>query len=373
MAGLLTFADFLKGTKTHKITSATDILNEAVKQSYLLTLMIRGAMGAKVEMLQGGSKLKDSIQLKGTGSFRFYSPHGTHTPADVDILTDIETQWRFCVVSYAFADEVMDLNDESAMEDVWVRQKKKYEQGAMTDMYNGMEEALLAVPVYATMESGTGEDPPFYSLSAFINEATNGVWPGWTNVETVNPSTESRWRPQQVSYDSLNPTDETSGIIAGFDVLWAQMGFYPPEAGTQWFQAEDRGKLHFLTHLRGQVLYKRCLRASNDSLITPQDPAYNSPCYSGRPVHQITQLATSALEITTQTTATGSAWPATKPRYIGLNTEFLYPIWHKGRFMEPVGPKDISDQPFSQAMYRRTWGNLFCRSRQRQGILYPAA
>jgi hypothetical protein len=43
-------------------------------------------------------------------------------------------------------------------------------------------------------------------------------------------------------------------------------------------------------------------------------------------------------------------------------------------FMEEVGPAArLDNQPFSWAVYKNTYYNLFCRSRRRQGMVAPTA
>lgn len=370
MPALASYSDFLLATKVAKITSLQEILNEAVKNTYLLAEMLRGR--GEEEIMQAGQSIKDSIQLNAAGTFEFYSPNAEFSPTDDDVLTDIGVGWRFAKTHYGFSDETIALN-RGTSEDVFVDLKAKYEQSQRTDMMNGMEDSLWAVPVTGTMESGTGDAPPAYSIPAFVNEATNGVWPGWTTVETVNPSTESRWRPQQVSYDATNIASEENGILAAFDDMFLRVKFESPEEGSQYFENDRLRKMKIITSRDGHKKYKRLLRGGNDQFVSPQDPAYNSPTYAGIPLKYIAALDTAALEITSQTTASGSAYPVGRPRYFWLNFQYLFPVYHTQGYMEQVGPIPGGiTQPFSHAVYHRTWYNMFCRSRQRQGIVFPA-
>lgn len=370
MPGLTTFADFIKATKVHKLTSPTTILNEAVNNTYGIRDMLRGR--GSDEIVKGGQSIKDTIQLSENGTFQFYTPNAEFNPSDLDNLVDIDVDWRFGVSYYGFNDETVDLNSGAA-EDIFVNLKRAKEQAAKTDMYNGMENALWAVPDMATMETGTGTEPPAYSIPAFVNEGTTGLFPGFTTVMGQNPATEERWRPQQVTYDSTNVASESSGVLAAFDDMWLRVKFESPDPG-EYFEDDRLSKMKIITNRDGMKIYKRLLRAGNDQFVSPQDPAYQSPVYAGIPLKYISKLDTQALEITGGTTATGSAYPSGKPRYFWLNYQYLFPIFHSTRYMEMVGPiAGGITQPFSHAVYYRTWYNIFCRSRQRHGIVYPAA
>lgn len=365
---LPSYADFLKATKVHKITGRDDILNDATLNTYLLKEMLRG-MGEE-EIIQTGQSVKDTIQLSEAGTFEFYSPNPEFNPTDDDVLTDISVGWRFSKVHYGFSDETIRLN-QGTTEDVFVNLKHKYEQSAKTDMMNGTERAFMAVPVTATMETGTGDSPPFYSIPAFVNENTNGLWPGWTTIEGVAPATEERWRCQQVGYDSTSITNEDNGILAAFDDIFLRVQFESPDNSEEYWENDRLRAMKILTNRDGIKKYKRVLRGGNENFISPQDPAYNSPVYAGIPLKYIATLDTALLEISAGA-ATGAAWPLGKPRYQFVNFKYLFPIYHAEGYMEMVGPVPGGiTMPFSHAVYYRNWMQLFCRSRQRQGIVYP--
>lgn len=373
MPSLASYSDFLKATKVAKITGREEILNDAVLNTYLLAEMLRGK--GEEEIIQTGQSVKDTIQLTEAGTFEFYSPNPEFSPTDDDVLTDITAGWRFSKVHYGFADETIRLN-QGTSEDVFVNLKYKYEQQCRTDMVNGTERALWAVPVANSMEGANPsvDSPPFPSIPVFINEGTNGLWPGWTTIQGVAPATEERWRPQQSTYDSANISSEDDGILAAFDEMWLKVLFESPESDSQYFEDDRLRMMKILTNRSGQKKYKRLLRSGNDEFISPQDPAYNNPKYAGIPVKYIATLDTAKLEITGGTTATGAAYPASKPRYRFCNFRYLFPIYHAEGYMEMVGPVPGGiTQPFSHAVYYRNWMTLFCRSLQRQGIVYPAA
>lgn len=365
MPALTTYTDFLLATKTHKITGANDILNDAVKQTYLLSEMLKGRDHA--EIVRTGSRIKDTIKLTDSGSFEFYVPNATFTPQDRDTLTDVTIDWRFAVVNHGFADETISLNEGNS-EDIFVNLKKKMNMDCKTDMMNGMEDALFDVPDAATMENGMGAMPPANSIMSFISEdTTNFHPPGYTTIMGVDPANEEGWRPQVTNFDSANPGDDAQGLFAAFDEMFLDVRFESPDSNSEYFENDRLRKMKILTNKDGHTLYKRLLRAGNDSFQDRQDPEYNNPRYAGIPVKYITALNTRNLDF-----ANGTPWATGQPRFIWLNLMYLFPIFHTRGYMQQVGPiAGGINQPFAHAVYYRNWYNLFCRSRKRQGIVAP--
>lgn len=371
MPAISTFTDFLLATKTTRITGKREILNDAVKNVYLIGEMIRSR--DETEMIRTGSRIKDDIRLTPAGSFGFYNPNAEFNPQDRDTLTTISLDWRYAKTDYGYNDETITLN-EGNPEDVFVDLKHKYRMDAATDMMDGLEDALFAVPDQDLMESGAGDEPPAYSIPAFVTENGLTFNAAWTStVMGADPDLLDRWRNQFVTYDSLDPFNSTEGIIAAFDEMFLEVKFESPEGDSNEYFENDRLRMmKIITNKDGQNLYRQALRAANDSYMgagNPSDPSYNRPMYSGIPVKYVSTLDTALLD-----PATGAAYPAGKPRYFWLNCMYLFPIFHSLGYMEQVGPVPGGiRQPFSSAVYFRTWYNLFCRSRQRQGIVIPAS
>lgn len=367
MPAIVTFSDFLLATDEKVITPSGKILNEAVKNTYLLREATRGRDDS--EVFQGGSKLTDRIMLDDNGSFAFYQPNDEFNPTTVQVLTKISVNWRFAKSDYSFTDEEILLN-EGGDEVVYKRLKRSYEQSAHTAMFNGMEDAIWAFPSATSMEADAGKTA--YSIPAFIDEiGTDHHWPGFTTIMTVDPATESRWRNKIARYNSAAPLDGTNGIVPGMDRLFLQVQFVSPDTASDYFENDTLARMKILTNLTGQTLYKQALRALNDRLVSPQDPAYNSPVYSGIPVKYISTLDTALLDQEAAST-TPAAWAATEPRFYFINFNYLFPCYHSKRYMTTVGPiPGGPKQPFSHVVYKNTYYNWFLQSRQRQGILTP--
>jgi len=370
MPSLVTFSDFLFATNEKVITPSGEILNDAVKNTYILKTALRGL--GDDEILQGGSKLTDRIMLEDNGSFQFYEPNQEFNPTSVQVLTKISVNWRFAKSDYSFADEEILLN-EGGDEVVFKKLKKSYEQSSYTSMFNGMEDACWAFPSASSMEADAGKVA--YSIPAFIDElgaSSNYRWPGFTTIMTVDPTAESRWRNQISRYNSLTPYDQDDGIIGAFDDQWLRVMFESPETASEYFENDRLNKMKILTNRNGVTMYKKALRALNDRTVAPQDPAYNEPVYSGVPVRYISTLDTALLDQTVAST-TPAVWADGSPRYYFVNFNYLHPIYHTKRYMKTIGPiPGGPKQPFSHVVYKNTYYNWFLRSRQRQGIVTPA-
>lgn len=370
MPALVSFTDFLKSTDEKIITPTTDILNDAVKNNYLLKEMLRGQGDDMV--VSAGSRLSDRIMLEDNGSFAFYQPNDVFSPSATNVLTSISIEWRFARSFYTYTDEEIMLNEGDQLVQ-YKRHKKVLEQAAHTSMFNGMEDALFAYPNANSMESAGQSGKVAYSIAAFIDEiGTDHHWPGFTTIMTVDPATEPRWRNQIATYDPAAPHDEDDGIVAGMDKLWEDVRFESPDTASEYFENDALRRLKILTNTEGRLLYKRSLRILNDRTVSPQDAAYNDPTYSGVPVRKISVLDTALLDQASAASGTPRVWQPGNPRYYFLNCNYIFPIFHRTAYMQTVGPIHGGiGQPFTHVVYKKNAYNLFMRSRQRQGILTP--
>lgn len=366
MPSLTTFADFVIATDQKVITPTDDILNEAVKNTYILKSAQRGR--GDDELMQGGSSLVDMIQLSDNGSFQFYEPYQELNPTAVDTLTKVSINWRFAEAHYVWSEEEIQLN-EGDQEATYKKLLKSKKQACHTSMFNGMEDACWAFPSATSMEAASGKVA--YSIPAFIDEiGTDYHWPGFTTIMGVDPELEDRWRNQISRYNSADPFDAENGIIPAFDDQWLKVKFESPEQASDYFANDTLNKMKIVSNRDGVKKYKQALRMLNDRTVSAQDPAYNSPVYSGVPVQYVSTLDTALLDQEAAST-TPAAWAAGAPRYMFLNFSFMYPIYHTNRYMVSTDPMNDVKQPWSYVVYKNTYYNWFCRSRQRQGIVTP--
>lgn len=368
MPAIPTYTDFLLATKSHRISPTRKIINDAVKNTYFIKSMVRGTPDAK--LIRGGQKIQDDIQLSSTGTFRFYNPNATFNPVDADVIRHVELGWRFAMTNYSYNDETVTLNGQADPIDQYIDYKMSKEQSAQTDMWNGMEDAIWAVPNYSTMEAGGGDEPPFYSVPVFVNEYANTVPVGWTgsSIMTLDASIETRWQNQRETYNSSIPTDGASGLLAAFDNMWEDVDFESPEDSSQYFENDNLNKMKIVTNKFGAVMFKRLQRAGNDRWTAPTEANPGQVYYNGIPIKKASTLDTAALDLNN-----GTAWAQTQPRFYFLNLMYLFMTFQSQNYMAPLPLKDGGIvQPLSHTQYFKTWGNLFCQSRRRQGIVYPA-
>ena len=107
-SALSTFNDFMTATDSAVLTSADSIVNEAVRQNYLLRRFLKGR--GPQEILQGGKTIKDQIMLEEDSTFEYYQPHAPFTWENPQVLSEWEINWRFCVDHMSWTDHELELN-----------------------------------------------------------------------------------------------------------------------------------------------------------------------------------------------------------------------------------------------------------------------
>lgn len=388
MAGtpLANFTDFMKVTGPSYLTSAEDVLNEAAQNTYVLDQFIGGR--DKSEMIQGGSKIKDVIMTDEASTYDHYEPNATFTWQNPQTAVEIEAPWRFSIDHMSWTDQEIELNvpdglTKEAQKVVYKRLKKLKEQRMWTSMINGIENDLWAdaANLQGRMESSpaTGGVGLPYSIPAFINEKTYGIPTGWTTVMTVNPTTESRWRPQLSQYDYADPNDNdggNNGIINGFEDMAGKLLWVAPKikqaANANFEKTADPCRRFIACSRQGSDAYRRALRANNDSTPSKQDAAYLSPMFGGIPLMQISKLETATIYDGASSTRVSELSASTPGwRYYFLDGKYLKPVIHSRRFFYKKPPASHPNQPYTTVQPTDCWWNLWCHSRQRLGLVAP--
>ena len=406
-----TFTTFMNITGPSFLTGPQDIVNEAVKQTYILGRFLRGSDMSRV--LQGGSDIRDSVMFDEQSSASFYAPNATFTETNPQVITNWKAYWRFYKDSMVWTDQELELQIPEGVgtptrHQIYKRIKYQKEQRLWTSMLNGMEDNLWAVPVAADMEAETGLDA--YSIPAFLNEFQNSLFysgwtptgaTAWTVKQTVNPAIENRWR--MGGYDenangfrgtqvtstntlynsaSLTASGGNRNILQAFDQAWMYTKFIPPPTKQEYFENAALNKQFIACSFRGQGIYVDMLRTSQDAFVTSsrQDPAYVNPSYAGVDVVRIHALNDALLYgAETATDALVSELPgagvgeASGPRYYFINGNYICPTFHAKRYMVKHPAMRHRDQPFTTVQYVDTWYNLNCRSMQRHTIVAPSA
>ena len=378
MAGsaLSTFNDFMKVTGPRYLSSAEDVINEAVENTYVLSRFLRGRGMDKV--IQGGKTINDVVMFDDDSTYDHYQPNETFSWTNPQVLTTLEINWRFSIDHMAWTDQEIELNvgdglSYDAQKVVYKKLKRTKEMRLWTSLLNGMEADLWkpAASQQTEMEDSTGKLP--YSIPSFISEdTTNYHDTGWTTIQGVNPATESKWRNQVSTYDYDDPDDsdgDNDGLIDAFDEMWLTCRFIPPATKQEYFDKPNLNRQFIAASRSGINLYKRMLRDANDTLVSKQDPAYNNPQYSGIDIIYVSTLDTATIfGGATEADATTAG-----NRFWWINGNYLTPVFHARRYMEKHDPMRHPNQPFTWVQPVDTWWNLFCNSRQRHGIIAPGA
>ena len=391
MAGtaLANFNDFMAATGPRYLSSAEDVINEAVKNTYVLSRFLKGRGTDKV--IQGGKTINDVVLMDESSTYNHYQPNDTFSWQNPQVVDTLEIDWKFSVDHMSWTDQEIELNvgeglSRDAQKVVYKKLKRIKEMRLWTSMLNGMEDDLWKAPNEAGMETNTGKLP--YSIPTFIQERDGALPDGFSGTDLQGlgvVATGSNYYNQVSTYDANDPdgiigggTGSSDSLIAAFDEMFLKCQFIPPATKQEYFENDNLSRQMIFASRAGVNQYKRALRASNDSLISAQDPAYNNPQYSGIDVIYIGALDTAAIYPNTSGAAAtfhaedSATAEFTGSRYFWINANYMTPIYHARRYFEKHDPMRHPNQPFTSVQPVDCWWNLFCNSRKRQGIVRPA-
>ena len=393
MAGtaLANFNDFMAATGPRYLTSAEDVINEAVKNTYVLSRFLKGRGTDKV--IQGGKTINDVVLMDESSTYDHYQPNDTFSWTNPQVVDTLEIDWKFSVDHMSWTDQEIELNvgeglSRDAQKVVYKKLKRIKEMRLWTSMLNGMEDDLWKAPNEAGMETNTGKLP--YSIPTFIQEEDGGLPAGFTGTDLQGlgvAATGANYQNQVSTYDANDPdgiigggTGSSDSLIAAFDEMFLKCQFIPPATKQEYFENDNLSRQLIFASRAGVHQYKRALRASNDSLISAQDPAYNNPQYSGIDVIYVSALDTAAIYSNNYGSGSHTGFHAedsasaayTGSRYWWVNANYMTPIYHSRRYFEKHDPMRHPNQPFTSVQPVDCWWNVFCNSRKRQGIVRPA-
>jgi len=422
MAGtpISVFNDFMDATGPTYLSSAEEVINEAVKNTYAFSRLLKEKGTERT--VQGGTEIRDVIMFDDGNTYDHYLPNEAFTWQNVQVTETISCPWRFTIDHMAWTDQEVELNVSSgaskeAAKVQYKKLKRIKEQRLWTSITNGFETDLWQSPYgnETAMNGSAGKLP--YSLPAFITETLDtdnaygqrGHVPlGWSSdVMGIDPDTENRWsnhvefydptltdpNSAQVSrtYNAPNAgTWKSGGLFPAFDSMFLKLQFVPPSTRQEYFEKPNLHRQMILCSRTGMTQYKRALRESNDLLVAPSDPAYNNPTFSGIELMYCANLDDAALfpgdgsnkrtgyddsAITVSTTTGYSETDASDEgaRYYWVNGAYLTPVIHSRRYFAKHDVMRSPAQPFTHIQPVDCWWNLFCNSRQRHGIVAPLA
>jgi hypothetical protein len=420
MPSITQFNDFMQTTGPAYLKSADAVINEAVKNNYVLSRLLKEK--ASETLIQAGSSIKDTIVFDDASTYQKYQPNDTFTWSNPQVTDTLSASWRFSMDYMTWTDQEIELNEGDAKV-MYKRVKRIKEMRMWTSMLNGMENDLWATSANnsSNMESAGGKEP--YSLPAFITEKLNSVTTlgdrggapiGFTTVLGIDPTVDARWS-NQVSFYAANGTGSSQndlpasvtmsnhnagtrtfgGLFTAFDDMYLKVQFKAPLTQKQYFDDTNFQRQMILCSRLGINNYKRALRASNQLLVSAEDSAYMTPTFSGIPLEYCSNLDDAAIfpsassgssinntlsgrnGATLSTTFTNTETAASTidkgARYWFVNGQYLTPIFHSTRYMKKHDVMRHPNQPFTWVQPVDCWWNLFCNSRQRHGIVAPVA
>lgn len=351
MAGtpLSLFSDWLKSTNEKIITGPNDVLNEVVSQTYFLGDLMKGKGVGKV--VRSGTTFTDRIQLSDTTQFGWYNPNEAFNPSNDDVLQTITNRFRFAKNNWVYTNQELMLNEGDQLTQFKNLRNVKM-NACKTNTLNNLEQALWATPSTTTMEAATGTRP--YSIRAFITE--DGAMPaGFSTLEGIDATVYTRWKNKVANY-TIASIDTT--LIPAFDEMFHLVVFQAPPTAQAYMADTNFSKFKILTNKDGRKKYMQLTRDSNDRATPANDLGWTAGevLYNGIPIRYITELD-------------NLSYATTNPRFFWINSDFIYPVFHTERYFKNEDPMNSVQQPFTRVVYNDTWMNLYCGSRQRNGIV----
>lgn len=348
-----------EGSGPSYLSKPGDILNDASLRNYeLLSRCLDG--DGKMELL-GGNEIRSTIFLNDPGTAETFFPGDTVDIVNVQSLTHINAPWRQ-IRGYATWTDV-EINDttvglDSNAEGLYHKFadiKKHKEQAACTSLFNLMERKLATAASAANTDNGKDAYPVFYSIT------TDGLAPGgFTNVHGKNPTTESNWRNQSVTWTIGQPFDSQNGIIAGMDQMKLLVRFKRPPRKDDYFDQSSLRNQIIATNREGHYTMQQAARAANDYLRKgPGDPAYD-PMYDNRPI------------IPVEAFDDQSSFTAAQPGYLFIDMNYWKMVCHKSHSGKPSKVFDFGEKPDTKVVYYPWRYNIINCSRRRNGYLYAA-
>lgn len=384
MASLSDFTDFVKGTAPAWASSQEAFINELQYNNYPLSRFLKGRETS--EVFQNGERIKDGIILDEAGTFQMVSPETESTWTNAQQLTTWEIPWRFAQCHMSWTAQEVELNEGSSAA-TWKRVKKIKQSGLATDIVNGLDRKIFARPAKSKMESFTADPGEPQSIPALVNEFTNGLWLpsssagmdtySGATVQNIDPATKTRWKPVAKSYTNLTAAT-SANLSEAFDDIYLDLQFRSPGTMNEYFENVNMFRQVIYTSKNGIIKYKRMTKLENDVTVTPsrQDPAWNSPTYSGIPLERAPQLETELLygsggaigQPVLETDATNNI---SGPRFYWINANYMKMAFHSNYYFKYLDVFSPEKNRTKYVLPIQTWFNLYATSRRHHGVVYP--
>lgn len=386
------FNDFVEGTGSVKVTGPKHFVMEGVKNTYYFGRLLDPDVAA-TKHLRGGKDIRENIAFQDNGTWEKYQPGASHDWVNPQRLDRVQLHWRFGMAHMAWTEQEIILNDAIMVGDDGARFQQfvdiRNEKEALmwSAKWNGLETDLWKQPNASTMEGEGAGLIDTYSIFAFINSEANGLFGQvtggaleFTTLETIDPtaaSVDGRFTPQQLTYSSIAAGDP-GNVLSVFDEMFQDVSFEQPRTMAQYWEPGRLNKQMIVTSKRGRAHYMFLLREGQDHFVAgQQDPSYPDPQYNGIPVARASDMETALLYDDDASGYTfeedaGTAGDNNAPRYVWMNGNYLFPVFHPERYFYKHEVTKHHEVPDTWVCPVATWYNIMCTSRQRQGIVFPA-
>lgn len=395
------YNNFMEAQGPLYVTSPDDVVNDAqIYRTYSTGALMGGDRGKK-KMVTGGSEIRFAASYQTGQVTTHHQPGETQTWQQPQKLVHGAAKMRYRITHMAWTRQVIMANeggrssDPTKMFHQFVDHRRHLEQQMWADYWDFDEGHVWSEPDYTEMEAAAGgTQGKFYSIPAFINEYTNGLYNGaaggagtsWSTIHGIDPASTTRgqngYQQSTVTYTSSNiATTNLSNILAAFNKAWKKVHFEKPPKSGEYFTDPAYNNQQVFTSEEGQTVYTSALIANQDLFVIGgrQDPAATDPTYNFIPIKYVQALSTATLypagtasSITNNVAESSSATLyGSGPRYYFLNSNFMYPVFDEDMFFTRGKVREHFNDPDTFVMPVFVWGNLLCTSRKRHCLIRP--
>lgn len=399
---------FMEATGPLIITEPDGVINDAqLHKTYSFGALMGGDRGKK-KMISGGSEIRFETFFETGGRTRFHQPGATQNWSQPQKLTHGRAHWRYLITDMSWTlqdimnNEKLKYGNEDQRFQEYVRLKRHYEQVMWTDKWDFLESHVWSEPDFNEMEAAAGgEYGKWYSIPAFINEYTNGLYntgggagTAWTTIHGIDPSSttlgQNRFVQNTAVYSNngsnagTSPSIAAKSILGAFETMWQECHFEKPPTMGEYFSSPAYNNQQIFCSKQGQRAYNSFLRMNQDLYVIEgrQDPAFPDPAFNFIPVKYVNALTAATLypnNVTTIASSTDNIAEGTNastgnrqgPRFYWINSNYLYPCFNEDMFFSVQKVREHFNDPDTFVQPVRTWGNFKCTSRMRQGLVRP--
>jgi hypothetical protein len=403
------FTALMASTPIKFASGRKKFVNDVISRNPCAAMFLRGRDIS--EVIQPGPKVKDRILLDAAQRFRSYFPGQSWNINNTQPGTNYEAPWAFNGSYMTWTEQEIELNKPGSMSDegrmaLYKDIKYQKEMEVLTDIVEGMDDALLAVPNAATMEAAAineSADRVIYSIFALVNEEANGLFInsataaerftsiyGLTPTDYTDREGNGNWQPKRLRYDAADLGDSVNGLISRMEEMTLELDYkvhsaIPTPLGdkgmlgdkTQW------NRYAILTHLQGVKDYRAAKYTLGDQLVRRPDPSFRDEfgySFFGIPIDWSPKI--DSLPIFNSSSADGTDGAAgagvtydnagnAGSRFWFFDTDHLRLFFHTNKMLEKRAPRepDKSVELWWQPIV--CWWQLFPKSLRRHGVVYP--